>query len=121
MDGALLFHFSVALAKLACGVANANPAHPAWPAMQTHYTELFASIPTTRLVTPDAQIWTDAAVIAGTPARTQNFQPHQRKQCLNDALIFLTAPKGGIPVLTANCNDFDLIQQLAPEGQFIHC
>jgi predicted nucleic acid-binding protein len=121
VDQALLFHCSVALAELACGIANADPTRPGWAAMQDHYAELFASIPSSRLVTPDAQVWTDAGIVAGTLARTQRFQPHQRKECLNDALIFLTAAKAGIPVLTANRVEFDLIQQLAPEGQFIHC
>ncbi len=121
IDRALLFHCSVALAELACGVANADPSRPGWPVMQDHYADLFASIPDSRLVIPDAQVWTEAGIIAGTLARTQRFQPHQRKECLNDALIFLTAAKAGIPVLTANRDEFDLIQQLAPEGQFIHC
>jgi predicted nucleic acid-binding protein len=121
IDRALLFHCSVALAELACGVACADPSRPGWPAMRDHYAALFASIPASRLVTPDAQVWTEGGVIAGTLARTQGYQPHQRKACLNDALIFLTAAKAGIPVLTADRNDFDLIQQLAPEGRFIHC
>jgi predicted nucleic acid-binding protein len=121
MDQALLFHCSVALAELAAGVANANPSRSGWPALRDHYIELFAAIPATRLMTPDAQVWADAGVIAGTLSRTQGFQPYQRKECLNDALIFLTAAKAGIPVLTANRDEFDLIQQLAPAGQFIHC
>jgi predicted nucleic acid-binding protein len=120
IDQALLFHCSVALAELAVGVANANPLRPGWPAMRDHYTELFADVPASRLVVPDAHIWADAGVIAGTLARTQGFQPYQRKECLNDALIFLTASKAGIPVLTANRDEFDLIQQIALEGQFIH-
>jgi predicted nucleic acid-binding protein len=121
VDRALLFHCSVVLAELALGVANADPSRAGWSAMQDHYAELFASIPASRVVKPDAQIWIDAGVIAGTLARTQGFQPPQRKECLNDALIFLTAAKSGIPVLTANRDEFDLIQQLAPEGQFLHC
>ena len=121
MDQALLFHCSVALAELAVGVANANPSRRGWPALRDHYIELFAAIPATRLMTPDAQVWADAGVIAGTLSRTQNFQPYQRKECLNDALIFLTAAKAGIPLLTANRDEFDLIQQLTPAGQFIHC
>ncbi len=119
IDKALLFHCSVALAELAVGVANADPSRPNWPALRTHYGTLFAAIPASRLTTPDAQIWIEAAVIAGTLARTQGFQPHQRKECLNDALIFLTAAKAGIPVLTANRGEFDLIQQMAPEGRFL--
>jgi predicted nucleic acid-binding protein len=120
IDQAMLFHCSVALGELATGVANADPANARWPAVRDHYRELFASVPSSRLVTPDPQIWADAGLIAGTLARTQGFQPHQRKECLNDALIFLTAAKAGLPVLTANRGEFDLIQQLAPEGRFVH-
>jgi len=40
------------------------------------------------------------------------------KDVLNDSLIFLTAAKQGIPVLTANRGDFDLIQQIAKKGRF---
>lgn len=121
IDQALLFHCSVALAELAVGVANADPARPGWPALRNHYSALLAAVPASRLVTPDAQVWADAGVIAGTLARTQGFQPHQRRECLNDALILLTAAKAGIPVLTADRDDFDIIQQLVPEGRFIHC
>ena len=111
----------MALAELAVGVANADPSRTGWAALKDHYAKLFAAIPESRLLTPDAQVWTDAGVIAGMLAPTQGFQPHQRKECLNDALIFLTAAKAGLAVLTANRDEFDLIQQLAPEGQFVHC
>ena len=121
IDRALLFHCSVVLGELAVGVANADPSRPRWPALRDHYSELFAAIPASRLLTPDAQVWVDAGVIAGTLARTQGFQPHQRKECLNDALIFLVAAKAGIPVLTANRDEFDLIQQVASEGRFMAC
>ncbi|TIX20255.1 MAG: type II toxin-antitoxin system VapC family toxin, partial [Mesorhizobium sp.] len=67
-----------------------------------------------------SQLWIEAGVISGILARTQNFQPYQRKECLNDALIYLTAARSGLPVLTANRDEFDLIQQIAPDGQFVH-
>jgi hypothetical protein len=35
-------------------------------------------------------------------------------------LILLTAAKAGLPVLTANRVDFDLIQQIAGTGQFVY-
>ena len=120
VERALLFHCSVCLGELATGIANANPSLPSWSALRDHYLELFDSIPSARLLNPDAQVWTDAGVVAGVLARTQGFQKHQRKECLNDALIYLTAVKAGLPVLTADNHQFDLIQQLAPEGQFIH-
>ena len=45
---------------------------------------------------------------------------HQRKECLNDALIYLTAAKRWLPVVTANRVEFDMIQQIAPGGTFLH-
>jgi predicted nucleic acid-binding protein len=120
VEHALLFHCSVALSELATGIANANPDLPSWSALRDHYLELFDSISPSRLLNPDAQVWTDAGVVTGMLARTQGFQKHQRKECLNDALIYLTSAKAGLPVLTADHDQFDLIQRLAPEGQFIH-
>ncbi|MGK9051972.1 type II toxin-antitoxin system VapC family toxin [Neorhizobium petrolearium] len=120
LDSSLLFHCSVCVAELTTGVANADPRHSEWRRIRDYYATVLNGIPAVRLLTPDPQIWTEAGLIAGTLARTQNFKPHQRKECLNDALIFLTAAKAGLPVLTSNRDEFDLIQQLAPHGQFIH-
>jgi predicted nucleic acid-binding protein len=119
-ETALLFHCSVCLGELATGVANADPDSPQWRAIRDHYTAIFDAVPSTRLLTPDPQTWADAGVVAGTLARTQGFQKHQRKECLNDALIYLTAARAGLPVLTANREEFDLIQQIAPDGRFIY-
>jgi predicted nucleic acid-binding protein len=46
------------------------------------------------------------------------LQAHQCKDALNDALIYLTALKRGVPVLTENRRDFDLLNQLVPSGRF---
>jgi predicted nucleic acid-binding protein len=120
VERALLFHCSVCLGELATGVANANPADPAWRATRDHYVALIDAVPETRLLVPDGEAWLEAGLIAGSLARTQGFQRHQRKECLNDALIFLAATRAGLPILTANRDEFDLIQQLMPEGRFIH-
>ncbi len=120
IDRTLLFHCTVALAELATGIANADPARSGWEAMRDHYTALFAAIPDSRTLTPDAQNWIDAGMVAGVLSRTQGFQRYQRKECLNDALIYLTAAKAGLPVLTANRDDFDYIQQIALAGMFVH-
>jgi predicted nucleic acid-binding protein len=120
LDRGLLFHCTVCVAELATGVANANPARAAWKKTRDHYAALIARMPATRLLTPDAETWALAGIIAGTLARCQNFAPHQRKECLNDALIYLTAAKAGLPVLTANRDEFDLIQQLAQTGDFVY-
>ncbi len=120
IDQSLLFHCSVCVAELATGVANADPAHAGWKAMRAYYSGLIATFLDTRVLTPSPQTWTEAGLIAGTLARTQRFQRHQRKECLNDALIYLTAASAGLAVLTANRDEFDLIQQLSPQGRFIH-
>ena len=120
VERGLLFHCSVCVAELATGVTNADPARAGWKAIRDHYDALMARIPATRLLTPDTDTWVEAGVIAGTLARCQGYQQHQRKECLNDALIYLTAAKAGLPVLTANRDEFDLIQQLVPLGRFIH-
>lgn len=119
VDSGQLFHCSVCIAELATGVPNANPSHSGWKTLRNHYRDLIGSIPATRLLTPDAQTWAEAGLIAGTLARTQGFQRHQRKECLNDALILLTAARAGLPVLTSSRDEFDRIQQLAPDSRFV--
>ncbi len=38
---------------------------------------------------------------------------------MNDALLFATARKHGLTVLTRNTADFDLLQQLDPVGRVL--
>lgn len=115
----LIVHCTVCLGELGTGVGNADPAHPTWPALRDHYQTLFTRVPASRILTPDPDIWIEAGLIAGVLARTQGFQPNQRKECLNDSLIYLTAAKARLPVLTKDRDDFDLIQQVAGRGAFI--
>ena len=119
LDRTILFHCNVCVAEIATGVANGNPTHKSWKATRAVYAEVLGAIPETRLLTPDAQVWTDAGLVAGTLARTQGFQPHQRKEMLNDALILLTAAKVGLAVLTSDRDDYDLLQQLCPKARFV--
>jgi predicted nucleic acid-binding protein len=120
LDNALQWHCSVCVAEITAGIAHYDPAAGNWRRVRRQYGILLGSIPDTRLLVPDGEIWHLAGVIAGTLARTQRFQPHQRKECLNDALIYLTAAKRGLPVVTANREEFDLIQQIAPGATFLY-
>ena len=120
LDRSLQYHCSVCLSELTVGVAAYSPLAKGWSAVRDHYTALFAAIPDGRVVTPDPEVWTTAGLVAGTLARTQGFGREARKECLNDALILLTAAKAGLPVLTANREEFDLIQQVAGQGTFLH-
>ena len=120
LDSALMWHCSVCIAELTVGIANYDPGAREARRVRRQYGILLDAIPNTRLLVPDADTWHLAGVISGTLARTQRFQRHQRKECLNDALIYLTAAKRGLPVLTANRIEFDMIQQIAPGGNFLH-
>ena len=89
-----------------------------WPSERSYWEALFNELPASRTHTPDAETWSAAGLLAGILARLQGFQPHQRRDALNDDLIYLTALKRGLPVLTDNRRDFDQLQQLVPNGRF---
>lgn len=120
VDQALQWHCSVCLGEITTGIANYSPAAPDWGRVKKVYAEVLGTIPDSRVLVPDAEVWLSAGLVSGTLARTQGLQRQQRKELLNDALIYLTAAKAGLPVLTANRDEFDLIQQLAGGGSFIH-
>ena len=118
--GGLQFHCIVCLGEIIAGVSAFHPDAAGYDRVRAHYQRLLHTIPDNRVLTPDEDIWLEAGIVSGTLARTQGLQRHQRKEFLNDALIYLTAAKYGLPVLTANRDDFDLIQQVTGRGQFIH-
>jgi predicted nucleic acid-binding protein len=115
---ALLWHASVCVAELAAGVGAHHPDAPGWRRARDHYAGLVARIPRSRLLVPDARTWAEAGLLSGTVARTQGLQPHQRKEFLADALVFLCAARRGVPVITSDRDDYDLLQQLVPTGRF---
>ena len=119
LDRTILFHCSVCVGEIATGIANGNPTHAGWRETRKVYGEVIGAIPAKRLLVPADQIWTEAGLIAGTLARTQGFQPYQRKELLNDALILLTATKTGLAVLTSDRDHYDLLQQLCAETRFV--
>jgi predicted nucleic acid-binding protein len=47
-------------------------------------------------------------------ARLQNYSATDRRRIMNDALLFATAGRHGLTVLTRSVADFDLLQQLEP-------
>jgi predicted nucleic acid-binding protein len=114
----LQHHCTVCLGEIAVGLANRDVTAATWPSERSYWEALFNKLPASRTHTPDAETWSAAGLLAGILARLQGSQPHQRKDALNDALIYLTALKQGLPVLTDNRRDFDLLHQLVPSGRF---
>ena len=70
--------------------------------------------PSHRTITPDREIWIEAGILSGILARLQNYAAADRRRVMNDAMLFATARKHGLTVLTRNVMDFDLLQQLDP-------
>jgi predicted nucleic acid-binding protein len=115
---AIQYHCAVSLGEIAAGIGNMSPTQPDYRAVRSHYSSLMGAIPAGRILVPNEKDWLDAGLLAGALARSQKFQAHQRQELLNDALIYVCAAKAGLPVLT-NDDDFDLLQQVRPQGVVI--
>ena len=74
-------------------------------------------LPSHRIVAPDRETWLAAGILAGIVARLQGYAEAERRRIWNDALIFATARKFGMTVLTRNAVDFDFLLQLDPTGR----
>jgi hypothetical protein len=82
---------------------------PIFDAAWDNDRRLFPSIPRHRLLTPDAEI---LAVVSGNFARTQTYARSCRKELFNHAVIYLTAATLGVPLPTANREDFGVSSKL---------
>ena len=120
LNQGLMFHCSICLAEISVGVGKYAPKASDWQRTADHYAGLFASIPASRLLVPDAETSADAGMVAGHSwLERRGFQKRHSRELLNDAMIYLCAANKGLPVLTDNKADFDLLQQSLPGGRFI--
>ena len=114
-----LWHSAVTECELSALAGLLDPAHPD---STRAIEEVLASIeqrPSHRIVNPDREVWQEAGVLAGLLARLQQYGKADQRRVLNDALIFLSAAKAGLAVLTRNIADYDLLAQLAGRGSVI--
>ena len=61
----------------------------------------------------------DAAVYAGVLCRLLRYAKDRRMKALHDCTLFLQARKLGLTLVSANVVDFDLLQQMQPEGRVL--
>jgi predicted nucleic acid-binding protein len=119
LDTADIWHSPVTECEMGVLAGLLNPQHP-----DTAHAveEVIASIetrPVHRIVNPDRDVWREAGILSGLLARLQQYGKADQRRALNDALIFLSAAKAGLAVLTRNVADYDLLMQLAPQGQAV--
>jgi predicted nucleic acid-binding protein len=114
-----LWHSAVAVAGLTVGLGRLDPRHPATPTAVRQIEAVIAKMPSHRILTPNLAVWRQAGIAAGVLARLQGLAASRAHDLLNDALIFFDARRHGRTVLTRNIADFDLLQQLAPDGQVL--
>jgi predicted nucleic acid-binding protein len=119
LRAASLWHSTVTECELSALAGLLDPGHPD---SARAIDQVLASIerrPPHRIVNPDRETWREAGVIAGLLARLQQYGKAEQRRALNDALIFLSAAKSGLSVLTRNISDYDLLMQLAPQGKVV--
>jgi predicted nucleic acid-binding protein len=113
------WHSTVTEAELAAACGLLDPAHALTRATISQVTAVIERRSPHRTIAPDRQIWREAGILTGMLARLQNYSAADRRRAFNDALLFSTARKYGLTVLTRNINDFDLLQQLDPTGRVL--
>ncbi len=77
------------------------------------------AIPPHRLATATAGVVAEAGILAGLLFRLGGLPPGQEIAALNDAIVYLHALSEGQIVLTRNLRDFDLLNQILPEGRVL--
>jgi predicted nucleic acid-binding protein len=116
-----IFHSAACLAELTHAFGRLDPAHASTRGAQAALAGTIADIPRHRLFAPDTDTWGEAGVLAGKALRLGRMPPGQgqERKLLSDSLIYLQARKVGAAILTRNVRDFDLLEQLVPDGAVV--
>lgn len=112
-------HLAVCVAELTHGFGRLDPRHPATEAVLRTIGRAVAAIPPHRLETPTSDVVIEAGILAGLVFRLCALQPGQEVAALNDATIYLHAMANGQTVLTRNVRDFDVMNQILPNGRIM--
>jgi predicted nucleic acid-binding protein len=111
-------HSSVCLAELTYGLGELDPTDARTPRNRETIEDIVMRIVgDERLVIPDGNDWATAGMLAGVLKRTQRYGKEQRRKALSDCLLFASALREGLTLLTANLAEFDLLHQLFPDAR----
>jgi predicted nucleic acid-binding protein len=113
-----LHHSSVCIAELAYSLGELDPKDARASKNRGVIEAIVARIADeARIVAPDDEAWAMAGMLAGILKRTQGYGNEARRKALLDCLLFASALRSGLTVLTANLAEFDLLHQILPEGR----
>ena len=112
-------HLAVCVAELTHGLGRLDPRHSGTNAVSRTIAEVVAAIPPHRLEAARADVVIEAGILAGLLFRLCGLQSGQEVAALNDAIVYLHAMANGLVVLTRNMRDFDVMNQVLPDGQIL--
>ena len=112
-------HSSVCLSELTHLFGRLSPADLRTEGTLKVMAQTIRDIPAHRLTAPDAEMWGTGGILAGILFRLGQYPAGAERKCLNDALVYLQGRKLGWPVVTGNIRDFDLLNQLLPDGRIL--
>jgi predicted nucleic acid-binding protein len=115
----VVLHCAIACAELAVSVGHLDPEHPRTAAHCAPLVETLSRMAPTRIVSPSADAWIEAALIAGILARIQGYARESRRGILNDALLLLTALEAGATLISRNVRHMDLLLRFRPDAQVL--
>ena len=115
----LVNHSVVAVQEMLHAIGILDPADPRTKGNVAAIRGVLDAIPSHRLLTPHQDALVDAAVYAGILCRLQGYATDRRMKALHDCTLFFQARWLGCTLLTANVGDFDLLQQMRPEGRVL--
>jgi hypothetical protein len=112
-------HLATCVAELTHCFGRLNPRHPGTEAVLRTVTRAVAAIPPHRLEAAGTDVVIEAGILAGLVFRLCGLQPGQKVTALNDAIVYLHAMANGLAVLTRNARDFDVMNQILPDGRVL--
>lgn len=112
-------HSAVCLSELTHAFGRLNPDDSRTRKSLAVIRRTVRNIPAHRLTAPDAATWGEAGVLGGLLFRLGGYAVGAERKCLNDALLYLQGRKNGWPIVTRNVADFDLLNQLVPDGRLL--
>lgn len=108
---------TVSAMELAYAFGRLDPSDRRTRGSLAYLRDMIEGVPPHRVIEATPADHAFAGVLAGTLTRTQGSSKEGRRALLLDCLIFVSARRHGLTVLTANVTDFDLLQQLVPDGK----